>query len=167
MTDSFSFGEGLYVIHEQWRAGQSDRAAAERVFERHRIMNFERDHAVGADALEHAGDVSGGHRIVRLGAAVFARVTKIRRHRGDARGAGILDCADEEQQPAQLVVGALLRPAVQALYDIDIGAVYRIERTRFVLAVLEFALFMRGERLAQGCRNSAAQVLAGSQRKNP
>ena len=130
-------------------------------------MNFERDHAIGADTLEHAGDVAGRYRVVRLGAAVLARITKIGGHRGDARGAGILDGADEEQQPAQFIVGALARPAVQALDHIDVRAIHGIERTRFVFAILELAFFMRRERLAQGRRYGAAQVLAGGQRKNP
>jgi hypothetical protein len=36
-----------------------------------------------------------------------------------------------------------------------------------VFSVLEFALFMSGERLTQSRSNGAAQVLAGGQRKNP
>jgi hypothetical protein len=43
---------------------------------------------------------------------------------------------------------------MQAVDDIDIGPANRIERPGFVLAVLEFALFVIGQRLAQ-CRSDS------------
>jgi len=98
ITASLSPEKGfLDVVGEQRRAGQCDGAAAERVLECNRVVNFERDYAVGTDALEHAGDVPGCHRVIWLGAAVFACVAKVRRHRGDTRGSGVLNCANEEQ----------------------------------------------------------------------
>ena len=66
-------------------------------------------------AFEQAGNVSGRHRIVGLGAAVLARIAQIGHDGRDPRRAGILERADEEQEPAQLVIGAHGRPAVQAL----------------------------------------------------
>src|SRR3974390_609929 len=121
-------------------------------------MNFQRDHAVSADAFEHAGYVTGSYGIVRLCAAVFARVAKIGSHCGDARGACVLERTDEEKQPAQLIIGALLRSAMQTLHNIDVGAVHCLERTCFVFAILEVALFMCREGLPQLCSHCGAEL---------
>ena len=146
------------IIDEQRRAGERDGAAAKGVLECHRVVNFERDDAVGPDRLEHSGNVAGGDRIVRLGATILARIAKVRHDRRDASGARVLERPDEEQQPAELVVGAFGRSAVKALDDVDIGAADGIERAHLVLAVLECALLMRGELLPERQRDGLAKI---------
>ena len=70
-------------------------------------MHFKRDDGIAAHRLEQRCDVTRRDRIVRLGAPVLARITEIRRDRGYPPGPGVFQCSDEEQQPAELVVGAL------------------------------------------------------------
>ena len=138
------------IFHEQGSSRESDGATSKGVLEGDRIVHLERDDHVRAHGLEHAGDVSRRHRVVGLGAAVFAGVAQVRHDSRDARGTGVLERSDEEQQPAELVVGAQGGPAVQALDDIDILPEHRIERTRLVLAVLEVPLLMQRQWLPQG-----------------
>jgi hypothetical protein len=54
----------------------------------------------------------------------------------------LLQSADEEQQPAELVVDAGVRPGVKALDDVNILATDADERASFVLSVFELAFFM-------------------------
>lgn len=56
---------------------------------------------------------------------------------------------EDEQQSAEFVVDALVWPAMQTLYHVNIRATYRIERPRLMLAVLELALLMDGKGLTQ------------------
>ena len=121
-------------------------------------MNLERDDAIRPHRLEHAGDVTRRDRIVRLGAPILSRITEIWHDGRDTGGAGVLERPDEKQEPAELVVGRFRRTAVEALDDVDIGAVDRVERTHLVLAVLEFPLFMRSELAAERLRDCLAEV---------
>ena len=98
------------IFHEQGSSRESDGAASEGVLEGDRIVHLERDDHVRAHGFEHAGDVSRRHRIVGLGAAVFARIAQVRHDSRDTRGTGVLERPDEEQQPAELVVGAQVGP---------------------------------------------------------
>ena len=149
--------QGPHIIDEQRRGGQRDGAAAERVLECDRVMDLERDDAIGPHRLEHARDVAGGDRIARLGATIFSRITEIWHDGRDTGGAGILQRPDEEQEPAELVVFRFRRAAVQALDDVDTRAVDRLERARLMLAVFEFPLFMRGHLAAERLRDCRAE----------
>ncbi len=82
--------------------------AAERILECRKIMHIHRHDRIGTHRFEQRGDITRGDRIARLCLAVLARIRQIRNDRGDARSGGVLQCADEKQQPAQLVVAALL-----------------------------------------------------------
>ncbi len=126
-------------------------------------MHLERDHGVAADRLEKGCDVPRRHGVVRLGAAVLSCIAEIGRNRGDPPGSGILQRADEKQQPAELVVGALPRTAVKAMDHIDVGAGHGIERPCLVLAVLEIALFMRAERMRQQFADIASEIVGSVQ----
>src|SRR5690606_25493046 len=103
------------------------------------------DDAVHPDRLEQARQIARGHRVARLGLAIFARVAEVGHDRGDARRGGVLQRTDEEQQPAQLVVGALIRAAVERLHDVAVAAAHALQRSGLVLAVLEIALLVRAE----------------------
>ena len=142
-----------------------DGAAAEGVLERDRIVNLERDDAIRPHRFEHAGDVTGGHRIVRLGATILSRITEVWHDGRDTGGACVLERPDEEQEPAELVVGRFRRTAVEALDDVDIGAADRVERAHLVLSVLERPLFMRSEIAAERLRDRLAEIGCCLQRK--
>jgi hypothetical protein len=105
-----------------------------------------------------AGDVSGGNRIVRLGAAILARIAQIGHDGRDPCRASVLDRADEEQEPAQLVIGAHGWPAVQALDHVNVAAHDRVQRPRLVLAVLELALLVQRQELAERIRDGLAKL---------
>ena len=59
---------------------------------------------------------------MRLGLLILARVGEVGHDGRHARGAVVLQRGDEHQQPAQLVVRAVGRAAVQAVHHIGIGA---------------------------------------------
>jgi len=139
-------GQPFGIFDEQWRGRRGDRAAAEGILERDRIVHVERHDPVGSDAFEQICEIARGHRIARLGAPVLARIAEIGRHRRYPRGARVFERADEEQEAAQLVGGALQGTAMQALDHIGIGPRDRVERARLVLAVLELAFLVGRER---------------------
>jgi hypothetical protein len=62
------------------------------------------------------------------------------------RSPGVLERGNKEKQPAQLIVGALLSFAVEALQNEHIGAAHCLERAYLVLPILKFALLMRCQR---------------------
>src|SRR5262249_54171504 len=141
--------------------------AAEGVFERRGIVDFDRHYRIAADRLEQTGHVAGRDRIPRLGAPVLARVAEIGRDGRDARGAGIFERADEEQQPTELVVGAFGGAAVEALHNINIGVADVLQWAALVLAVFEIPLLVRGQRLSESLRDAFAEFRRGLQRKKP
>src|SRR6185437_10752574 len=100
-----------------------------------------------------------------FGAPILARISEIGDDRGDARGAGVLQRADEEYQPHELVIGALVRAAMGALHHINVIAGDVVERPHLVLAVLEAAFLVRGERHVQRRRQRAAEVGRGGERE--
>ncbi len=63
-------------------------------------------------------------------------------------------------------MGALMRPAMQALNDIDMLARDRVERTDLMFAIFESSLFMSVERAAQRHGDIAAQLRGGVQGEN-
>ena len=89
--------------------------------------------------------------------------SQIRNHCRDARRPGVLQCADEEQQPAQLVIGAVGRPPMQAVNDIDVGATNRIERPRLVFAILEVTLLMGRQRIPERPPDATPQFVRSVQ----
>src|ERR1019366_8160546 len=131
---------------------------AEGVLESGWIVHFERDDGVGADRLEHRRHVARGDRIESLRPSVLARVAEVGRNSRYPRGTGVLQRPDEEQKSAELVVGAANGPAVQRLDNEDIVAVDALERAGLVLAVLELAFLVRGQRLAEHRRHRRAQL---------
>ena len=96
---------GKLVGHER-RSLEVIHRAAERVLEGREIVRVERDDVIRADGFEQLRDVAQRHRIALLGAAILAAVGEERHARRDPRRAAILQAGDEEQQPAQPVVGA-------------------------------------------------------------
>ena len=130
-------------------------------------MDLERDDGVGSGGLEHACHIPRRDGIVRFGAAVLARIAEIGHDRGHAVGPGILEGADEEQEPAQLVIGAGLRAALQALDDIDVGAAHRVERARLMLAILELPLLVSREWHTQSVSDGPPQLGRGIDREQP
>jgi hypothetical protein len=93
------------------------------------IFTRPRDRQRGGDRLEQARHAAGGHWIARLGAPILAGVTQIGRDGGDARCAGIVQGADEKQQPAELVAGACGGPAMAAVHHVDAGVANALQRT--------------------------------------
>ena len=153
----------LICIDQQGRRRQRHGAAAKRILESRLVVYFERDHGIAADRLEKRRDVTRRHRIVRLGAAILSRITEIGRDCGYPPGPGIFQRADEEQQPAELVVGALVRAAVKAVDHVDVGAGNGIEWSCLVLAVFEIPLFMRAERMRQQLADIAPEIVGSVQ----
>ena len=66
-----------------------------------------------------------------------------------ARGAGVLECADEKEQAAQPIVGGAERIAKQRLNHVDRSSAYALERAQLVLAAVEYKLFVSTERYAE------------------
>jgi len=120
-------------------------------------VHVEGDRGIGPHGFEQARHITRGHRVIGFGAPVFTCVAEIGHQRGHTRGPAIFECADEKQQAAKLVVGALLWSAVKALQHEDIRAANRLEGTRFMLPILKFALFVRSQGPAQRGRNCGAQ----------
>src|SRR5205814_1233884 len=80
--------------------------------------------------------------------------------RGDARRGRIAQRAEEEQQSAELVVGARGSVGVERLDHIDVGSAHAFERPRLVLAILEHALLVRREGDAEATRHALADIAA-------
>ena len=139
----------LGVIDKQRCGCQRHRRAAKGVLEGCRIMHVQGDDGVRAYGREQTRHVARDHWIVGLCAPVLACVAEIRHQRRHSRGTAVPERADEEQEPAQLVIGALLGSAVQALQYENVGAAHRHEGTRLVFAILEFPLLMRRQRPVQ------------------
>ena len=74
------------------------------------------------------------------------------------RGPRVTHRAGEEQQPAQLVVGAGVRAAVQRLHEIHVAPADRGQRADLVLAVLELPLLERRELDAECAGNRRAKL---------
>ena len=92
------------------------RGTAEGILEGRQIVDVEGHHRVCPARLEEPGHVFGRDRIARLGPPVLAGVAKIRNDRRHPLGAGVLERADKKQQPAQLVVRALLGIAIKRVH---------------------------------------------------
>jgi hypothetical protein len=120
-----------------------------------------------ADRLEQTRYIAGGHWVARLGAPILAGVAQIGRDGGDARCPGILQGADEKQQPAELVVGTCGGPTMEAVHHIDVGVANVLQRTCLVLAILEIPLFVHGQRLSESLRNALAEFRRRLQCKKP
>jgi hypothetical protein len=84
--------------------------------------------------------------VTRLCPAVLPRVGQIGSDGGDASGGRVLDGADEEQQPAQLVVDAAPGIALERLNHVDVLVPHPHQRTDLELAVLETPLLMGADR---------------------
>jgi len=140
-------------------------AAAKAVLEGGEVVHVQGDHAVHPDGLEQARQIARGHRVARLGLAILARVAEVGHDRGDARRGGVLQRTDEKQQPAQLVVGALVRAAVERLHHVAVAAAHALQRSRLVLAVLEIALLVRAELGAELRRDALGERPRRIQRK--
>ena len=97
---------GEMIDKERCRLEVGHRAAVG-VLESGDIVDVEREHRIGSGCLKHLRHVFCRDRIARLRAPVLAGVAKIGDDGGDALGAGILECPDEEKQSAELVIGAL------------------------------------------------------------
>ena len=80
---------------------------------------------------------------------------------------GVLERADEKQEPAELVVGAFRRAAMEALHDVNIHPADGLERPRFVLAILELAFLMRRKRRAESRCDRFSQLRSCAQREQP
>ena len=86
--------------------------------------------------------MAGDGRILKLHLAVLAAITQVRRDSRHLAGTGVLERTTEEQQPAQLVVCAVVRVAIERVKDDDRSTVDRFARPAFVFSVLVVALFM-------------------------
>jgi hypothetical protein len=140
-------------------------AAAKRVLPGGEVVHVERDDAVRAHRFEQLGDVTRGDGVARLRLAVFARVGEIGHDRADARGRSVFQCAEKEQQAAQLVVHGFVRVAVEGMHDIDIAAAHVHEGARLVLAVFECALFVFAQCDAQLRGNARAELARRTERE--
>ena len=99
----------------------------------------------------------------RLGPAILAGITEIRRQRGDSRRARILQRRDHEQHAIEPLVDAVIGRRMQALNDIDVAATHILQRPHLVLAIFEEALLMFKDRQTQGPGNTLAEVARGVQ----
>ena len=133
------------------------------VLERGDVVHFRHDDPVDPDRFEHRRDVSGDDRIIWLGPPILARIAEIGRHRRHVRGAGILQRAAKEQQPAKLVVAALVVVPIQRMQHEDVVAADILERTSLVLAILEAALLVRRKRDFQPTRHTLGKLPAALQ----
>ena len=134
------------MLHEQFACFQVLRPAPESVLESGLVVDIHRNDAVRADRLQQARQITDGHRIARLGAAVLPRVGQVRSDGSDAPGGRVLDGPDEEQQPAQLVVDAALGITLERLNHIDVLVPHPHQRADLDLAVLETPLLMGADR---------------------
>src|ERR1019366_5234245 len=91
------------------------------VLERRRVVDLHGHHPIGADCLEEFSYITGVDRIARLRAAVLTGIAEIGNDRSYARRRCVLKGGDEEQQAAELVVGALAPITVEAVNDIDVA----------------------------------------------
>jgi len=153
------------IVHKERRSGEGDGRAAEGILESGRIVHVQRHNRVGARGLEQGSDIAAGHRIVWLGAPVFSRIAEVRYHGGHLRSPRVLERTDEEQEPAELVVGALHRASVKALDDVDRHPANGDERPCLVFAILEFPLLVNGKLYPERLRNGASQRTARLERE--
>ena len=155
----------LDPFNQERRRGQRDGPASEGIFERRLIVNLQRDDGVCSNCFEQGCDVTDCHGIIVLRPPVLARVAKIRDDRGDLLSPGILQCTDEEQEPAKLVVRGLDRPPVQTMHDINIASRDSLEWSDLVFAVLEIPLLVDGKHTAERLGDRRAQRIAALQCK--
>jgi len=126
---------------------------------------LERDDGIATDRLEKCRDITCRHWIVRLGAAVLSRIAEIRRDRGHPPGPGVFQRADEKQQSAELVVGALVGVPVKAMDHVDVGPCNGVEWSRLMLAVFKIPLFMRAKGMRQQLADMASKIVGSVQGK--
>ncbi len=141
------------------------RRAAEGILEGGEIMDIHGHNRVGAASLEEPGHVFRRDRVARLGAPVLARIAEIGDDRGHPLGAGVLERADEKQQPAEFVVRALLGVAVERMDHQGVLAAYLGERPGLVFAVFEPAFLVLGEHQVEMGRDPRAKIPRTFERK--
>ena len=117
--------------------------AAERILKCGKIVNIKCHDRLGAHRLKQRGHITRGHRIARLNLPIFARISQIRNNRCDACGGGVLQRADKEKKPAQLVIAALPIVAVERLNNEDILAADADQWPRLMLAILELTFLVQ------------------------
>ena len=136
-------------------------------------------------ASSNCGDVAQRDRVALLGAPVLARVAEIRQAGGDPPGATVLHAGNEEQQPAQPVVGAARFISAQGLHDEHFTTADAHQWPRLVLAAFELALLHRrkgdserigetpgerprgGRRENKGCRHDVVLLRKSTTRAGP
>jgi nicotinamidase/pyrazinamidase len=120
-------GEGAQMIHGD----------AERVVEGGRVVDVERDEAIGARRLEKLRHVAGIDRVTKLGSAILARIGEIRDERNAALCARIAQSAQEEQQPNEPFRGRSVLAAGERLQDERGTPTHGLERSQLELAPIE------------------------------
>ena len=140
---------------------QVQRRAAEGVLERGHVVRLQHHHLVGAHGLEQLRHVAQRHRVQRLGLAVLARIGQVGHDGGDARRTVLAQRGHEQQQPAQLVVRAVLRAAVQAAHHVGVVAARVHQRPQLVFAVLEAAVLVARQGFVQRCRQRGGEPAFG------
>jgi hypothetical protein len=118
------------------------------VLERGEVMRVKSHYTINAHRLEKAGDVARRDRVSRFAFLVLARVAKVRDDSRDAFGGSVAQRAEEEQEPAELIVHALPVVAIQRLDNEDILAANIYQRSYLMLAVFELSLLVRAQRNA-------------------
>ena len=86
---------------------------------------------------------------------------------GYPRGASVFQRSDKKQQSTELVIGALVGTAMKAMDHIYAGAANGVDWSGFMLAILEFALFIRAERVAKQISDITPKFIGPVQGKQP
>src|SRR5688572_11977099 len=120
-------GEGAQMIHGD----------AERVVEGGRVVDVERDEAIGARRLEKLRHVAGIDRVTKLGSAILARISEIRDERNAALCARIAQSAQQEQQPNEPLRDRSILSAGERLKDERGAPTHGLERPQLELAAIE------------------------------
>jgi hypothetical protein len=112
------------------------------VFEGRWIMNIKGHNDVCTDCFKQTSDIAGCDWIVWFGAAIFSRITKVRRNCRNAGGTRIFEGADEKQKAAKFIIWRLEGIPIKTLHDVDVFSSNRIGGPGFMLAILEMTLLM-------------------------
>ena len=125
------------MMREHGQGAQMIHGDAERVVERRRVVDVERDEAIGSRRLEKLRHVAGIDRVTKLGPAILARIGEIRDERNAALCARIAQSAQEEQQPNEPLRDRSVLGAGERLKDERGPPAHGLERPQLELAAIE------------------------------
>ena len=140
--------------------------AARHPLESHNIVYIQCHHCINSHGLQQLRHIACGHRVARLGLPILACISEIGNDGSHARRATFADRCQEEQEPANFVVGALTGSTMEAVDDVNVAATHTDKRPGLMFAILEFAFFVLRKRCAEHSSHLLAEAPALIQGKN-